>query len=174
MTHDYIAAILFFLPAGLANMTPIFASRMPWLKHWNTPIDFGYKLNGKPLFGLNKTWRGLIFGTLIGALSAVIIGELNQNVIGPAPQYVIGGLLGFGALAGDALESMLKRQLNIAPGSSWFPFDQIDYIIGGLLAVSLVATVPGWVIATIFAVYFVMHLVVSYIAFKLGYKDQPI
>lgn len=113
-------------------------------------------------------------GTFVGALSAVIIGSLYPNSVGQAPLYIIGGLLGFGALAGDALESMVKRQLNIDPGSSWFPFDQLDYIIGGLLAVSLVISVPTWVVITIFAVYFVMHIVVSYLAFKLGYKDKPI
>lgn len=172
--NDYIAAILFFLPAGLANMAPVFASRLPLLDHWNTPIDFGLKLRGKPLFGANKTWRGLIMGTVVGALSAVVIGMIVPNAVGPAPLYIIGGLLGFGALTGDAIESMVKRQLNINPGSSWFPFDQIDYIIGGLLAVSLVVPVPLWVIVTIFVVYFGLHLAISYIGYKIGYKEQPI
>lgn len=172
--NDYLAAVLFFLPAGLANMAPVLACRVPLLRSWNTPIDFGTTLRGKRLFGANKTWRGLIMGTFVGALSAVIIGSLYPNSVGQAPLYIIGGLLGFGALAGDALESMVKRQLNIDPGSSWFPFDQLDYIIGGLLAVSLVISVPTWVVITIFAVYFVMHIVVSYLAFKLGYKDKPI
>jgi CDP-2,3-bis-(O-geranylgeranyl)-sn-glycerol synthase len=174
MDKDMIAAILFFLPAGLANMSPVIFNRIPLINQWKTPIDFGKKLNGKRLFGGNKTWRGLLLGTLVGGVSAVIIGKLNQNVIGYNNQFVVGLLLGFGALSGDAIESMFKRQMNIEPGHSWFPFDQLDYIIGGLLAVSLVSPPPLWVIGTVLAVFFWLHLAVSFLGYKLGLKNTPI
>ena len=172
--NDYIAAILFFAPAGLSNMTPVAASMLPVLKRWNTPLDFGKTWRGERIFGANKTWRGLVAGTLVGGVSAIIIGWLNPNVLGPYNQFLAGLLLGFGALAGDAIESFFKRQLKIAPGKTWFPFDQIDYIIGGLLAVRLVAPIPLWVVGTAFFVYFVLHLIVVYVFYKLGVRDQPI
>lgn len=171
---DYLAAVLFFLPAGLANMTPVVANMIPGLRDWNTPLDFGKTYRGKRIFGSSKTWRGVVAGTLVGGISAVIIGGLNQNVLGPYSQLVAGLLLGFGALAGDAIESFFKRQRGIAPGKTWFPFDQIDYIIGGLLAVRIIAPVPFWVIGTVFFVYFALHLVTVYVFYKLGIRDQPI
>lgn len=174
MNNDYLAAVLFFLPAGLANMTPVIVNMVPALTRWNTPMDFGKTWRGKPIFGSNKTWRGLVAGTLVGGISAALIGWLNPNVLGPYNQFIAGLLLGFGALAGDAIESFFKRQYGIAPGKTWFPFDQIDYIIGGLLAVWIVAPLQLWVISTIIFVYFVLHLVTVYVFFKLGIRSQPI
>src|SRR5581483_2229311 len=53
---------------------------------------------------------------------------------GQLPTLVLGPLFGFGALAGDAVESFFKRQRGTPPGAGWFPFDQTDYIIGGAIA----------------------------------------
>lgn len=171
---DYFAAVLFFLPAGLANMTPVVVNMVPALAKFKTPLDFGKTWRGKRIFGTNKTWRGLVAGTIVGGVSAVIIGWLNPNVLGPYSQFLAGLLLGFGALTGDAIESFFKRQIGIAPGKTWFPFDQIDYIIGGLLAVRIIAPVPFWVVGTVFFVYFALHLATVYVFYKLGVRDQPI
>ena len=172
--NDYIAAVLFFLPAGLSNMSPVVANMVPVLTNWKTPLDFGKTWRGKRIFGTNKTWRGLVIGTLVGGLSAVVIGWLNPNVLGPYNQFVAGLLLGFGALAGDAIESFFKRQIGIQPGYTWFPFDQLDYIVGGLLAVRLLTPIPWWVVGTVFFVYFFMHLATVFVFYKLGVRDRPI
>ena len=50
------------------------------------------------------------------------------------PTLIVGPLFAIGALGGDALKSFFKRQVGIRPGGTWFPFDQIDYIIGGAIA----------------------------------------
>lgn len=172
--NDYLAAILFFFPAAVGNSWPVVAAKISWLKNWDTPMDFGKHWRGKRLLGTNKTWRGFITGTLAAGICAVIIGWLFPNTVAPANQFVVGLLLGSGALLGDALESFAKRQLNIAPGNSWFPFDQIDYVIGGLLAVSLVVSLPLWVIVTNIFFYFVLHIVSVYVFYKLGVRDKPI
>ncbi len=172
--NDYIAAILFFLPAGVSNMSPILANHIPVLKNWNTPLDLGKKHRGKRILGDNKRIRGIIFGTIMGGLSAVIISKLNANTVVTLGPFWVGCLLGFGALAGDAVESYFKRLRGIAPGASWFPFDQIDFIVGGLLFVIPFVNIPLWVVATIFVVYFGSHIIVVYIAYLLGLKDKPI
>ena len=56
-------AVLFFLPAAVGNVTPIFINRVPILNQWKTPIDLGVSWRGKRVFGANKTWRGLVCGT---------------------------------------------------------------------------------------------------------------
>lgn len=172
--NDYVAAILFFLPAGLANSTPVVVNMIPALAKWTTPLDFGKSWRGKRIFGTNKTWRGLVAGSLIGGISAVLIGMLNPNVLGPYNQFVAGLLLGFGALAGDAIESFFKRQRGVKPGYTWFPFDQIDYIVGGLLAIRILTPIPLWVVGTVFFVYFILHLTTVYVFYKLGVRDRPI
>ena len=172
--NDYIAALLFFLPAGLANMTPPIANKVPALNKWKTPLDFGKTWRGKRLLGDNKTWRGLVSGTVVGAVSAVIISKLNANtVVTIAPLYA-GMLLGFGALAGDAVESFFKRRLGFKPGQPWFPFDQIDYILGALLVILPFVSLPLWSVATIVVVYFGLHLLTAYLGYLLNFKDGPI
>lgn len=172
--NDYIAAVLFFLPAGLANAVPVLANKVPILKNLNAPLDFGQTYRGKRVFGENKTWRGLIIGVVVASLAAVVIGKLNQNVIGTSGQLTVGFLLGLGALIGDAVESFIKRQVGIKPGHAWVPFDQLDYIIGGLIFVSFVASLPVWAIITIIFVYSCLHIAVSYFGYLFGFKKQPI
>lgn len=128
-----LGVLWFFLPAFVANMTPVLLKRLPIL---NYPIDFGATLYGSRLFGNNKTWRGLIFGTLAGTL----VFALQQQATVPFALFTystqplhLGFLLSVGALIGDLIKSFFKRQLGIKPGNPWYGLDQVDYIIGGLV-----------------------------------------
>jgi len=174
MDHNYLAAVLFFLPAGIANTAPVFANRIPLWNRWNTPVDFGKSWRDIRITGDNKTWRGIVSGTVLAGISAVVIAWLVPEVIVNDKVFLTGLLLGFGALFGDATESFVKRQRGIKPGNSWFPWDQIDYIVGGLLFVLPIAPLPLWAIITIFIAYFPLHLLVAYLAYKLGLKSTPI
>lgn len=172
--NDYIAAMLFFLPAGLANMTPPLANKIPWLNRWTAPMDFGKTWHGRRLLGDHKTWRGLVSGTIVGGISAIIISQLNANTVVTISPFFAGILLGFGALAGDAMKSFFKRRRGAAPGKPWFPFDQIDYIIGALVLILPFVPLPFWVILTIFVAYFSLHLITAYLGYLLKLKDSPI
>jgi CDP-2,3-bis-(O-geranylgeranyl)-sn-glycerol synthase len=167
----------FFLPAGAANMAPILATRIPWARNWRTPLDFGRSFRGRRILGDNKTWRGLVVGTLV----AVGVGLLQYRVIASSSEstgFIIAAsaALGFGALAGDAFFSFLKRQRGIPAGHAWIPFDQIDYILGGLIMVY--PFIPneltvGIAIATLF-MYTSLHFIVSYIGYLTGFKEKPV
>lgn len=182
---DFINAIWFgfwvFLPAGIANMTPSIANKIPGLNRWNTPIDFGKSYRGKRLLGNNKRWRGLVLGTIV----AGIVGGLyyfawtinhhkhfNDEIL--IYSVILGMIMGFGALVGDAVESFFKRQAKIKPGHTWFPFDQIDYIVGGLLLSYPFIRYTAMQILSVFVVYFGLHLIVNYVGFLLKFKDRPI
>jgi CDP-2,3-bis-(O-geranylgeranyl)-sn-glycerol synthase len=167
-------ALLFFLPAGISNMTPVLASRLPGLRAWRTPIDLGRTFRGKRLLGPNKTWRGLVCGTIAGTLTGILIyGSLftDENKL---TLICVWAAMSFGALVGDAVESFFKRQRGIVSGQAWFPFDQTDYIIGGLLFILPFGILPLWLVVWIFVIYFGLHLVSSYVGYLLGLKDQPI
>lgn len=172
--NDYIAAVLFFLPAGLANMTPPIANKIPTLNKWKTPLDFGKKWHGKRILGDNKTWRGVVCATLVGGVTAMVVGKLNANTVVTIHPFVVGCLLGFGALAGDALESFIKRRMGMQPGKLWFPFDQIDYILSGLIVAVLIVELPVWAALTILVVYFGLHIVTTYLGYLLKFRDHPI
>ncbi len=174
--NSWFNAFLFFLPAGMANVTPVLASKIPVLKRWNAPLDFGKSYHGKRIFGDHKTWRGLLSGVIVAGLVAAAEADLAYYVLNEDRLWFIlaGMLMGFGALMGDAIKSFFKRRVGIAPGQSWFPFDQTDYIIGGLLAVSPFIQWYPALIGQVLIIYFGLHLITNYIAFRLGIRDQPI
>lgn len=141
-------ALWFILPAGIANICASLSRYVPIL---NYPVDFGKSWRGKRIFGDHKTWRGIILGILFGLLTFWLQQYLyqfdffeNLSLTDYSQQtWVFGFLLSSGAVWGDVARSFFKRRVNIAPGKSWFPFDQIDYTIGALVAISFVYF-PGW------------------------------
>lgn len=155
-------------------MTPVFSSKIPVIRNWNTPLDFGRSYRGQRIFGKNKTWRGLLSGVLFGTLTGYILSQTYFTDYDTVLFTVLAASMSFGALAGDAIESFFKRQRGIPSGKPWFPFDQTDYIIGGLLFTLPVTIVPLWVAAWVLALYFGLHLLSSYIGYVIGLKDAPI
>ncbi len=165
-----LGILWYFLPAFIANMTPVFVRRVKVL---DVPVDFGVKLGKERLFGEHKTWRGLMFGAVAGMLTFL----LQQQT--PVPfalfdyqqmPWTLGLLLGLGALLGDLAKSFVKRRIHIKPGRSWVIFDQIDYIVGGLLFGSW-AYVPA-VDDTLFllASGIVLTIIVNYLGTLLGLR----
>jgi CDP-2,3-bis-(O-geranylgeranyl)-sn-glycerol synthase len=185
MLKEVIFALWFFLPAGIANASPIFAARLPLIKAWNAPIDLGKTYRGKRLLGDHKTWRGLAIGivmsTLVLWLQQYLVRHFGwvqtittQVDYKALPTLILGPLFGIGALGGDAIESFFKRQLGRPPGHGWFPFDQTDYIIGGAIATALFVSLSIWQYILLLFIWLVMHVVASYIGFVLGLKERPI
>ena len=174
----------FFIPAGFANMAPVFANKIPALKWLGKPIDHGKTFRGKRIFGDHKTYRGFIVGVTTGILVALlqywVISELGwPNIELPikleAKRYaIIGALLGFGALFGDAVKSFFKRQFNIPSGQTWAPFDQIDYVIGGLAFYSLIDTLSIEQYLSVAFVWVVLHPIATFIGWLLKLKDSPL
>lgn len=172
--NEWVAAFLFFLPAGIANATPVLANKVPLLNRWGAPVDFGINWRGKRLLGANKRWRGIVTGTVLAGLTALLLAPIDGHQESLATTAFLGCVMGFGALLGDAIESGFKRRRNIPAGSSWFPFDQIDYIIGGLLLVWPFAHLSLRTMVIIFVTFFGLHLIVAYLAYLLKLKDKPI
>jgi len=184
MIDDILFALWFFLPAGMANVTPVILAKAPVLKHWNAPIDMGRSWRGKRIFGDHKTWRGLATGIIAGTLVLwlqVALFESGGWVQAFSPLNYsevsilgLGILLSFGALSGDAGKSFFKRRANVPSGRSWFPFDQLDYIAGGLLLSTLVVQLSFAEYAWIVLIWFGLHLISSYLGYLLKFKDHPI
>ncbi len=185
MSNHILFALWFFLPAGIANVTPILVSHVPGLSRLNVPLDNGWRFHGHRLFGAHKTWRGVLSGAFVGTLTVwlQVIGYRHSAWIRSVSQPVIydhisifalGLLLSLGALIGDTIESAVKRQVGVSDGQRWFPFDQVDYVVGGLIAVSFYIRLSLEEYGLILVIWFAMHLIFSYLGFLLKLKRQPI
>jgi len=185
MTQDILFAIWFLLPAAIANAIPIFIAAVPALKRFDAPIDGGKQWRGHQIFGPHKTWRGIIAGiiaaTLLLWLQVILFNNfewaqyVSANVdYSTLPILILGPLFAIGALGGDAVESFFKRRKNIKSGGSWVPFDQLDYIIGSVIVSLFFVILSPLQYVYIFVIWFVMHLLASYIGYKLGLKKNPI
>ncbi len=157
------------MPGAFANIAPVCAAfAFPGFK---TPLDFGKNWRGKPILGPHKTWRGLtaavIFSLIVVFLQKYLYNEFSWvRTISLIPYneiniWLIGLLIGLGVMVGDAAESFIKRRMKVAPGSKFFPWDQIDALIGGLVFLAIVYVPPGSVI--IFLLFFapILHIAVK-------------
>ena len=185
MLHDIAQAVWFFLPAALANASPIGVAALPGLRRLNAPMDFGKQFRGKPILGHHKTWRGIV----TGMVTATLVLWLQQSAVrhygwaqqvstgipyDTLPTLLLGPAMGLGALLGDAVKSFFKRQHGTPSGDTWIPFDQLDYVLGGTLAslpfVRLSLVVYLW----LFVVWFASHFLASWLGWKVGLKARPI
>lgn len=172
-----LAALWLFLPAGIANMAPVLVNKIPLVNQWNTPMDFNASWRGVRVFGPHKTWRGLLSGVVFASLFAALQYFVYSPYVTSLTQaMLLGGLLGFGALLGDAIASFFKRQRRLPSGAPWVPVDQTDYIVGGLLVsyplISSWLSIGGFI--AIILIYTGLHFLMSYIGYRLGFKSQPI
>lgn len=176
-----VKTLYFFLPAYFANMTPPVLRKLRAFEFLAGPVDFGKNLNGRPILGSHKTWRGLIFGSAAGigvfSLQAYLdgfefFGQFALIDYQSANVLWSGFLLSFGALFGDMLFSFFKRRLNIAPGKSFLPFDQIDYVVGAFLLTSPYLRLELSVWITLTAATFVLHILVNRIGYEIGISEN--
>lgn len=166
MMQIVLQVLWLLVPAGVANMAPAVAAHYNWLPRIAGPIDFGLKLGGRRIFGTHKTIRGFAVGIIGGGITGGIqhflrnimffqsISIFTYDPFGYAVFF--GAVLGFAALVGDATKSFLKRRLHIAPGKSWKPFDQIDFVIGALIAAEFFTSIS------------LVHIIVALVVFGIA------
>ena len=162
-----------------------------WLAFTAHPVDREKRLRGRRLFGANKTWRGIL---AVGAGSALFL-SLQSELLHGMPRLralelfdyasVNGTLLGFalgaGAMLAELPNSLLKRQLDVAPGQTlsgsrgvlFYILDQIDMLLGAWLVLALVMPVTLRGIALSVCFLFVVHQLFSLIGYTLGMRATP-
>lgn len=168
---SHLLQLLYLMaPAYLANMAPPF---LRYWRGWNRPIH-------ARLLGSHKTVLGAVLGIVVALVVAAV-----QAALVPVAMFadialvdyrdwpLLGLGFGIGAMGGDAIKSLFKRRLAIAPGAPWLPFDQLDFVLGALLLVGPWTALTAVDVGTILVVSFVGDLVVNRIAFRLGIKRSP-
>lgn len=153
-----IIAIWFILPAYFANAVPVLFGK---IFKGRFPIDFNKTWNGKPIFGKGKTFPGFLGGILIGTTVGFLQGR-----------FFAGLLLSIGALIGDLIKSLIKRRVGIASGKSWPIADQLDFVIGALLFVSIVQVLSLATIIIVLILTPAIHLAANATAYLLKLKKS--
>jgi len=164
---DLLNVFYFFLPAYIANMAPVLAKKL------NLPLDLPINKNK---LGQNKTYRGLVSGYLASLLFIYTQKEflfLQSNLINYNQEniFILSFLMTLGALGGDALKSFFKRKKGIKSGKPWFPFDQIDLILGAIACTLPFYNLPAKETLIVLILTPLLHFLTNFISYKLKIKD---
>lgn len=146
-----------------ANGGPIITERLLG-KHCPWPVDGGARfIDGRPLLGPSKTWRGLVGAIVCAALAAGLFG------FSPAT----GMLVGAGAMLGDLLSSFIKRRLGIDSSGMALVLDQVPESLFPLLMVRSKFGLAESDLVGLVTAFVVLELILSRILFWLHIRRQP-
>lgn len=167
--EDYIPWLLrYYLPPMVANALPV-------LVKGSRPVDRGRLfVDGKPLFGKNKTLEGLVLGILGSYVTGSSLAAVFQD---PALILLATGA-GLSALLGDLTGAFIKRRLNIKPGDPAPLLDQWDFALATTayyyaLNISEVVENPVYVGLTLLVI-LVLHVLTNMVAYALGLKHSKL
>ncbi|MEM2980221.1 MAG: CDP-2,3-bis-(O-geranylgeranyl)-sn-glycerol synthase [Thermoproteota archaeon] len=152
-----INGVFFYIPAYAANASAlIFKGRRQ--------MDFGkFFIDGKPVFGKGKTFRGFFLGLAVGVIIGILMGIPFSQVF----------LISLGALLGDLAGAFIKRRLSIKPGDPAPILDQFDFMLGATLLSQPWKYLDPRSIIIIMALTPAVHLVSNVSAFLLKIKKVP-
>jgi len=146
-----------------ANAGPIIIKSLLGTR-WGQAVDGGLKfIDGQPLFGKSKTWRGLIASLIITPVIALMLGYSIQTGI----------IISLLAMTGDLFSSFVKRRLKL-PTSSMAPL--LDQVPESLLpSVIMMQTFNLTLFSVLILVLFFMifELFVSRVLYRMSIRKHP-
>ena len=185
---EFFTLAYLFLPLLVGLALHGFCIKYDLLSFLYYPIDRGRKFRGKRIFGDNKTYRGLVVvsvGTAIGfALQSLlfhrIVSVRNVELFDYAffKSVALGVSVGVAAMLSELPNSFIKRQFEIAPGTTakgwkaiiFYIYDQIDFILGAwlVLAIAVPVTVGRVLLSAVLLL--VAHQIMSSVGYALGMR----
>ncbi len=155
------------IPVALCGILHMIVVKARLLGFLARPLDGGATLGGLPIFGPNKTWRGvavMIVGSAgLGAVQGVLGGDWAARTGVAAMDFgaaaggsvvlgytAVNTVFGVGYVLGELPNSFLKRRLEITAGRTgaglvggfFFLLDQADSVIAALVLGALVFPLP--------------------------------
>jgi len=191
---EMYVTLLAGIVAGVLNMA---WCTVPVAKRLARPIDGGRRWHdGRALFGANKTWKGLIGMTVLGAAAMtawaavcahvpfleanMLFFRYHRNTLAGAA--LIGAALGLAYALFELPNSFLKRRLGVTPGRPatgaarvWLTIlDQVDSIVGLVLVVALLCPItPGFFLGYVL-VGGLTHAVLNVSLFAVHLRRNPL
>lgn len=186
-----LAPVIF---TGILNM---FFCTSPLCKGINIPLDGGKSfIDGKRVFGDNKTIKGLVGYLGIGTFTNILWGIVG-NIVPFIEKHnytyahydntlvynaLIGLLFGLAYALFELPNSFLKRRMDIVPGKTatgikkyfFILLDQCDSIIGCVLVVVYVYSMSIWMFLGYIGLGIITHLVVNAVLFMFKVRKNII
>lgn len=171
----------FLIPPGVATLIPPVTAKL--FPSWNYPLDFHITFRSERIFGDHKTFRGLISGVAAATVAFVIQAKLMEQYpllaqLDPhhiyKQEWWFGSLFGFTAIISDSIKSFFKRRVNLEPGEPWFPFDQLDWILGSCLVLKLLVPVKIAFIMIAILEGFTLSVFMKYVGYVAGINNSKI
>jgi CDP-diglyceride synthetase len=148
---------------AVANGTPVAAKRI-FGDRLAVPLDGGTVfLDGRPLLGPAKTFRGVIVSLMATPLAASLLGLPWQ----------LGALVGALAIAGDLFSSFVKRRMGLPSSGMAIGLDQIPESLFPLFAARIFVPVGLLDVVVGVAIFFAGEIILSRILFSLNLRDRP-
>lgn len=177
---DLSGALWLALPVAAAGALHGVVLRRGWAAGLARPLDAGRTWRGRRLLGDHKTWRGVLVyvgGAALGALAwRLVPAPARLGPLAAAPGALLGALLGLGFALGELPNSFLKRRVGVAPGARGtglhVALDQVDSLVGCLLAVSVVWVPPLGVCVAVLAVGLALHAGFNGLFVLAGIKER--
>jgi CDP-2,3-bis-(O-geranylgeranyl)-sn-glycerol synthase len=161
---NVILAAEVLLLISVANSVPLFIRSLVFNSRATHPVDGGIQLpDGRFLFGPTKTVEGLVFSIAATALAAYLMGLA----------LYVGLLVSIGAMAGDLASSFIKRRLALAPSSKATGLDQIPEALAPSLLAASILPIRAGDVAAIVGVFFCGEMILSWMLYQIGMREQP-
>jgi len=160
--HSWLVAEMLIL-LTLANGTPVITKNILG-DRFASPIDGGAKfVDGRPLFGSSKTFRGIFLSILVTSACAPLVG----------PSWRIGALVASVAMAGDLFSSFLKRRISLPTGGKATGLDQVPESLFPLLACRSALPLTAVDVVAAVVIFLAGGLLLSRLLYHLHLRDHP-
>lgn len=166
------------LPVVLAGVGHVAVLKTNFLGALAVPLDGGVRWRGRPLFGANKTWRGVVVMTGSTALASGVQAALARRMrwrhalemqqSARVNACAAGAIYGVTYCLAELPNSFAKRRMGIAPGArairrGWLQYlvDQADSVVGCLVPLRLIYGSTGGELLTAFALGLTIHIAID-------------
>lgn len=132
---------------------------------FDKPFDFGLSFfDGRRILGESTTWGGLFVIILISFILGLFVEKFS----------IIFYLVALSVFFGHAIGSFIKRRLGIKRGDFLIFVDHLDYIYlsGFVLMFKGIINLEIFLIGIL--IIFILHPIVTYSFYKLGFRENPL
>jgi len=173
-------------PVILAAIFHMFIVKMNYFSWMTYPLDHHKMYNGKPVFGPNKTYRGLVVMIVAAVFFSFIYSILltkNVNLqeydllhITTANFVFYGVLFGFGYVIGELPNSFHKRQAGVAAGKAntvvMHIIDQVDSVFTVMLLLVFFSSFTWMHFGIGVFFYGFIHIAINYLLYLVGLRKE--
>lgn len=147
----------------VANACPILIRNLVKGK-WSHAVDADIRfIDGHPLFGISKTWRGVITSLIITPVVGIMLGYPIETGI----------LISLLATTGDLFSSFIKRRLKCETSSMLPLLDQIPESLLPALCMMHTFKLDLTSIFILVLFFTIFELTISKILYRLGIRKHP-